>query len=73
MEAPHRGDGADLENVWSSPAGLVCGLPLWFSRTHPAPITWDDLPAIHKISPGLVTRLCADSTLVWHFESFEHF
>ncbi len=24
MEAPHRGDGADLDEVWSSPGGLVC-------------------------------------------------
>ncbi len=24
MEAPHRGDGADLEEVWSSPGGHVC-------------------------------------------------
>ncbi len=24
MEAPHRGDGADLEEVWSSPGRLVC-------------------------------------------------
>ncbi len=24
MDPPHRGDGADLEEVWSSPGGLVC-------------------------------------------------
>ncbi len=24
MDAPHRGDEADLEEVWSSPVGLVC-------------------------------------------------
>ncbi len=26
MDPPHRGDGADLEEVWSSPGGLVCVL-----------------------------------------------
>ncbi len=31
MEAPHRGGGADLEEVWASPGGL----------THPAPLGLD--------------------------------
>ncbi len=41
MEAPHQSDGADLEEIWSSPGGLFASretsqCPFLFSQTHPA-------------------------------------
>ncbi len=61
MEAPHRGGGADLEEVWASPGGL----------THSAPLGLDAIvqtcpPAPCSVRPGEVwyrSRLSGASVL----------
>ncbi len=72
MDVPHRGGGADLEEMWDLFASRETSqCPLWFSLTHPAPLgldamvqTWQRLrlyafPPI-ALLPGVLERVSRD-------------